>query len=661
MKKLYNLLDKNEFNIVLMDFFDTIVHRDIHPDTIKQLWSMRVANLFCTLDEKLLYLTRIASERYLSSKHIEYSYGLLCDEIIKRLINDGLIKEDISCLKDRMIEIEMLIEREHLFRDEDTYAFLRECHAQNRRIFVISDFYLSSNFLRQILVEMELGDWIEDIFVSCELGVSKARGQLYEVVLKQVGFEKNCAIMIGDNYKVDCRNARRNGIRAFHKKYKNSSVKYTKENIGQMLLDLEKKYTSSFYDYFAYSLYFFIESLYREVKKDGVSNVFFLAREGNYLKSLFEGYLSKIGDTDICTHYLFVSRKSTYLPSLKEIENESFEVLLNQNRNGKMSCDTFLNNIGFTLEERKYVKNELGFGEEFYCKYYDFFDIEQFNYLTNNQVFRSLYEKKRKESKNNLLNYLHGFGVNFQDEGMFIVDVGWKGTIQDNLYKVFSGNVNFIGYYLGLEELTTGEQNNIKKGILYSKVPYESSNCRQWSSNRLEYEDILQAPHPSTSSYQKCSDGIKPVFDEKENSVLYEKSMYIQERISILFAEISDVFQDTVFSAMDVETYFLEIMQHSILKCSVKDIRIHNEMNGAHYNNFISLQSVDETRKHYTKHVFMNKIIRWVKNMNEVMSGKYFIKFCGHIYKAKMIVLLPIYKIVVYYVESSKWRKQYDR
>lgn len=52
-------------------------------------------------------------------------------------------------------------------------------------------------------------------------------------------------------------------------------------------------------------------------------HIFFLSREGEMLKILFDSYVKNHGG-DFSSHYLYVSRRATVLSSLKQIEYEDF-------------------------------------------------------------------------------------------------------------------------------------------------------------------------------------------------------------------------------------------------------------------------------------------------------------------------------------------------
>jgi len=55
----------------------------------------------------------------------------------------------------------------------------------------------------------------------------------------------------------------------------------------------------------SWTFWFFIEKLYKQLLHDGVRDVFFLAREGDFLKQLFDLYQKDLAkDPLINTHYL---------------------------------------------------------------------------------------------------------------------------------------------------------------------------------------------------------------------------------------------------------------------------------------------------------------------------------------------------------------------
>ena len=78
-------------------------------------------------------------------------------------------------------------------------------------------------------------------------------------------------------------------------------------------------------DNYSFTLFYFIKSLYDNCLMNGTSNIFFLSREGKFLKRLYEMYADTMGDEKSAkTHYLYVSRKSVSLSCMNCLEEESF-------------------------------------------------------------------------------------------------------------------------------------------------------------------------------------------------------------------------------------------------------------------------------------------------------------------------------------------------
>src|SRR3569832_1550395 len=98
----------------------------------------------------------------------------------------------------------------------------------------------------------------------------------------------------------------------------------------------------------AFGLYLFIERLYASSITSGERDLFFFAREGQLLKEMFDHYqILNGGGSNIRTHYLHVSRRSTFLLSLGPLAEENFEVLFRQYR--RISILDFLKSLD--LEE----------------------------------------------------------------------------------------------------------------------------------------------------------------------------------------------------------------------------------------------------------------------------------------------------------------------
>ena len=115
---------------------------------------------------------------------------------------------------DRLMALEKELELRFCYPRKSAVALLKEALDLGKRVVAVSDMYLPSDFIK-ILLEKNGITGLERIFVSCEAGVSKASGRLYDYVSTELNVKKTEIVHIGDNRNADVRVPRRQGIRAF--------------------------------------------------------------------------------------------------------------------------------------------------------------------------------------------------------------------------------------------------------------------------------------------------------------------------------------------------------------------------------------------------------------------------------------------------------------
>ena len=94
------------------------------------------------------------------------------------------------------------------------------------------------------------------------------------------------------------------------------------------------------------------------------------------------------------------------------------------------------------------------------------------------------------------------FGINYLLV-IALVDVGWKGSIQNNIYKSLDGKVSVQGYFLGSLSPTEINRDNLKNGILFSDVPEHSPDRR-----KLTALVLLFKASPQHDDGSLCSNGL---------------------------------------------------------------------------------------------------------------------------------------------------------
>ncbi|WP_127960348.1 hypothetical protein [Serratia microhaemolytica] len=284
-----------------------------------------------------------------------------------------------------------------------------------------------------------------------------------------------------------------------------------------------------FFPELATSLFYFIEKLHRILLEQGIERVYFLSREGQPLMRMFDMYCEHTAK-HVVSHYLEVSRRSTLLPSLAPLAEENFETLFRQYR--CISLFEFLSSLGLEQYTKDIVKTlELTDGREIQREK-DFPTSTIFMKLRNSLEFGELYEHERTIRRKAFIDYLAVLSGGELPSRLAIVDVGWKGTIQDNLFALLCNKndtpVNVVtGYYIGLVAEGAANSRNNKYGLLFSSVGTPSPKFRVFNENRALFEVLLAADHGSIISYQSTENGCAyPVRGEFEESDMLRAEVF---------------------------------------------------------------------------------------------------------------------------------------
>src|SRR5206468_1453030 len=89
--------------------------------------------------------------------------------------------------------------------------------------------------------------------------------------------------------------------------------------------------------------------------------------------------------------------------------------------------------------------------------------------LRKSTLFRASYEQHRRTQRANLRTYLESFGVPLDCQPLVLVDIGWKGSIQDYLSAALDPDTTMVGYYFGL--LNIGQPLANKSGLIFTNTP----------------------------------------------------------------------------------------------------------------------------------------------------------------------------------------------
>ena len=601
-KQLLKLAEKS--SVIAFDCFDTLVHRKCNNEQVLVEWAKYMERILCLkVSWKDLYKTRKEKEIYLKKEIEEPSYK----DLLKEVYDSCHMKISFDEFYNMSKKMEVAIEQKALVIDEDGLLLIHDLKEMKKEIIVISDFYFGKELLKPILDNLGIGKFIDEIFVSSDIGKRKSTGNLYQYVLKRKHIRPEKMLMIGDNSRSDVEIPSKLGIRSWHKKNEWNSPKILeKKDIIKNIYEISGCNYNPLRGYIPILL-LFADRLYKYLTEAQEDKIYFCSREGQGLKKIFDYYQSfypKVLQFE--TNYLYVSRKATVLAGLENIQRESFDNIFSKSRS--YSLKSFMEFMEFSQELNEYIKDTYKVNDETII-INNKERVPIFNKIINDKRFILEYDRIRKNKKELLDEYLLQQGINIKQGKLCMVDIGWKGSIQDNLRKVINDNVIIHGYYLGIFdkgemiEKCSYSTNNTKTGVIFSTISKKNKDCFIFRKNRMFLETLFTADHGPVMGYKKVSGKINPVIknDEMELQVFYKINKYLQD--------LDDGYRKLVQKIWNSETAVDEI-DKELKKCYLKRNIVDRPQNIAFYNDI-------------SKHVVEN----YISGLNEKFSNKFSLEF----------------------------------
>jgi HAD superfamily hydrolase (TIGR01549 family) len=654
--------DVSNFDIAFFDIFDTIVTRKVAPEYVKKIWaSFLTKTLKINLNPNDLYAKRNEIEATLckicgdNGFDLEFKYKDMVKELHQYLIELNLIEKNYNEFFKICSELEIEIESNVQEVDQKIFDLIKFLKEKNKKVICISDMYLSKDMLMTIFENKGISKYIDDIYVSEQYSIAKRSGRLFKYVLDKNKIDPKKCIMIGDNKYSDYEIPKSLGINAFllprddqRQIYEKFSSEINEANIYNKINEIIKAENKLLFVDTIYSLYNFIEKLYFKLLEDNAKDVIFFSREGEYLKKLFDEYQKTIFSRKIKSHYILVSRRSTYLPSLNKLKDEKFTTLFKQYNS--ISLVEFLKSLNFNTQEIEELKNSLNIKTNFSKRINNFKISSVLKKLKNNKQFIMLYEEKRKTQNQMFKKYIKTLNL-VDSKNIHVVDVGWKGSIQNNIQNIMK-ETKIKGYYLGISVYDTSNLEN-KEGLLFHNYPYYTKNFSLFNENRPLYEIILGASHGSAECYYEEAGIVKTqTYHKKEEQDLFNNTISpIQDEMFEKFIEIKLTLQNRIYDFNKIEKIFNKQHYKMLFLAKKKDFEFFNNI--YHYENFgfFSFTKFDDKKKL----PFVRKIKEYLKYFlrhNIYISDYYWCQLKN--YNNGLNLLIKIYALERYLVFKKK-------
>ena len=357
LKKTTSWIPKSKY--VSFDVFDTLIKRSV----------ARPVDLFLLMEDHLGKVhpgvpADFAKKRREAELQANRKTGR---QVELRRIYDEL-RGEYGLYTDEMMAMEVQLELSGCQPNLQCVELLDRCAAAGKTVILISDMYLPSAVISEMLEKSGVRGY-QKLYVSCELGAQKSDGSLFRVVLDDLKIDRRDLTHVGDNRRGDYLVPLSMGIRAVWLRNGQKrvckvpkTVKPEDELVYRTLKACIRNCSQGMNEYekqgceiFGPLLFGFTQWLAARLREDGITDVYFLARDGYMLMRAF----AELGLSGIDTHYLYCSRRSYQVPMMWM--HPDFEDVTRPFRYAKsLTLRSLLSRVG--LEPDEYIEKANSFG-----------------------------------------------------------------------------------------------------------------------------------------------------------------------------------------------------------------------------------------------------------------------------------------------------------
>ena len=228
------------------------------------------------------------------------------------------------------------------------YRCWRQPARAGKRVILVSDMFLPKDFLEALLKEHGIVDW-DALYLSNDVGLRKDTGDLYRHILEREGLPPAQMLMVGDNERADVQIPVDMGMPTYH------VLRPTEDRPSAAAIEsfrgrpgarqgseqptddgarwcdapirrcsIRRLNPASLFPPTPFALGYsivgplvlgFVHWLVEQARRDGMDRLYFLAREGQKLKLVYDRWAEALGGGPP-SEYLVLSRRATTVPAI---------------------------------------------------------------------------------------------------------------------------------------------------------------------------------------------------------------------------------------------------------------------------------------------------------------------------------------------------------
>ncbi|SDC66609.1 HAD family hydrolase [Paraburkholderia lycopersici] len=555
-------LTDGKIKLLSFDVFDTVIFRRCSPDAV--------------LHAVAAFLDRELRARNIAVRHggslgaYHAAYATLAhrnaaagfdDEASTSALYGEWVREaaghEDAALAERVRE--HMRERETSVCEANAYLrpLLEKARGYGVRMIYVSDMYIGNECVSAILEQAGIAQYFDHGYVSSDHALLKRTGRLFGAVLEAEGVAAGDVLHCGDNVRSDGERAAEAGLNAVVIRDAGCIERYESLHYRflRWLAQPESAAAGSLCASFAQALpgtwttgpeaygvrvlgpiyASFMHRVVESCLERNVEHVYFLAREGYFLKQIFDEIARRrYGGRPLPqTTYLGVSRLTALFLGSRHFGLREISLALS---NGPRNL---LNLFSALQIERKRLgeigaRHGIADVEAILPDY--FMSWGPFLALLDDPEISEIASGRHMGSQELLNDYLAQEGF-FDHQRVAIVDVGWAGQIQDSLFRGVRYRADcpqMFGFYLGMNlsghhRKTPG---NWMDWVICDQAHLEWNGIAALQFPQ-SFEAITRSPHGTVVGYQRASETIEPVL--KSDDVPSRQAEMLDDGLIALF------------------------------------------------------------------------------------------------------------------------------
>lgn len=532
--------------LVTTDIWDTILRRRCHPDEVKLatarfLWLWRHEALRPDFDSpRVLMEARVRAEYAIADERRAAGFDdeYRVEEVMERWAREVLRPETLRHghagaaveLAAELVAYEFERECEVCYADDMLPRLLADLHAD--RVIALSDFYMGAPMMRRLLSLRAPAIKLNDVVVSCDPGLNKRSGRLFRYVHRELATAPSAHLHVGDNPHSDVAAARSLGVRAVHfinqreERLRSEHTSNYKARLARGGLDvagLSRELSERFappgtFNRRERALYAlgvrlapffagFVLQAMEEAWQRGVPAIHYCTREGEFFAGVHRAMAGACEEERMlglqvpAARVIEVSRLATFFPSLREVTAR--ELMRVWNMYSTQSLAQLLATLGVDpfAAQPMFARHAIDPAVPIQYPWKD----PRVQAMLADRMFVRLLERQRDRRRATLLRYLASRGINTGDAAHVLVDIGWRGTIQDNLASILL-RTHLAGVYLGMQRPLNKQPTNTSKIAFGPDMRSDEPLTASLLYDVAVVEMLCNAPGGSVTGYGASED-----------------------------------------------------------------------------------------------------------------------------------------------------------